>query len=210
MPESHDYRADSTASQPSLRHEALVTTREPQVAKHDLRIASDESGTRTHAATIIAPGRNCWRTARANRIAWLIDAAAYFSAFREAVKRARRSIFILAWDIDSRAVLVPDGSPDGWPATVGELLNRVVSERRGLHAYVLDWDYPVLYQTDREIATAYSLGWRTHRRLKFRMDGEHPVGGSHHQKLVVIDDAVAFVGGLDLTKLALGHARARS
>lgn len=33
-----------------------------------------------------------------------------------------------------------------------------------------------------------------------RFDGQHPVGASHHQKLVVIDDIVAFVGGLDLTK----------
>jgi phosphatidylserine/phosphatidylglycerophosphate/cardiolipin synthase-like enzyme/uncharacterized membrane protein YdjX (TVP38/TMEM64 family) len=43
------------------------------------------------------------------------------------------------------------------------------------------------------------LGWRTHRRLDFRLDGEHPLGASHHQKIVVVDDAVAFVGGLDLT-----------
>ncbi|MCZ7563465.1 MAG: VTT domain-containing protein [Burkholderiales bacterium] len=45
----------------------------------------------------------------------------------------------------------------------------------------------------------YTLGWRTHRRLHFHLDGRHPVGASHHQKIVVIDDALAFVGGLDLT-----------
>src|SRR3546814_9275858 len=26
-----------------------------------------------------------------------------------------------------------------------------------------------------------------------------PVGAAHHQKLVVVDDAIAFIGGLDLT-----------
>jgi uncharacterized membrane protein YdjX (TVP38/TMEM64 family) len=31
------------------------------------------------------------------------------------------------------------------------------------------------------------------------MDDRHPVGASHHQKIIVIDDAIAFVGGLDLT-----------
>jgi phosphatidylserine/phosphatidylglycerophosphate/cardiolipin synthase-like enzyme/uncharacterized membrane protein YdjX (TVP38/TMEM64 family) len=67
---------------------------------------------------------------------------------------------------------------------------------------VLDWDYVMLYQADRELLPSYSLGSRTHRRLRFELDGEHPVGGSHHQKIVVIDDSVAFVGGLDLT-----HAR---
>src|SRR5690606_25139494 len=30
-------------------------------------------------------------------------------------------------------------------------------------------------------------------------DDKHPLGSSHHQKVVVIDDEVAFVGGLDLT-----------
>jgi len=146
----------------------------------------------------VETGRNCWRKARVHRLAWLIDGQQYFCAFRDAVKRASHSIFILAWDIDSRTVLVPDAQHDGWPVTLGELLNSVVSRRRALRAFVLDWDYPMLYQTDREIAPSYTLGWRTHRRVKFRMDGEHPLGGSHHQKIVVIDDAVAFVGGLDL------------
>jgi len=47
---------------------------------------------------------------------------------------------------------------------------------------------------------AVKLGWRTHRRLAFCMDSAHPAGSCHHQKIVVIDDALAFVGGLDLTR----------
>jgi phospholipase D1/2 len=154
------------------------------------------------AQSLFVPGRNCWRLAHAQRAAWLIDGQAYFSAFREAAKRATSSIFIIAWDIDSRAVLAPGAPDDGWPATLGEFLDAVVSRRPGLRAYVLDWDYVMLYQADREFLPSYSLGTRTHRRLHFELDGEHPVGGSHHQKIVVIDDSVAFVGGLDLT-----HAR---
>jgi phospholipase D1/2 len=147
----------------------------------------------------VLPGRNCWRTARVGRLEWLIDGAAYFGAFREALLAATHSIFILGWDMDSRTEVVPGAVDDGWPTSLGPLLNSVVSRRRGLRAYVLDWDYPMLYQADRELAPTYALGWSTHRRVKFSMDGEHPVGGSHHQKIVVIDDTVAFVGGLDLT-----------
>ena len=42
----------------------------------------------------------------------------------------------------------------------------------------------------------YGLGWKPHRRVHFRYDNTHPTGGSHHQKIVVIDDAVAFNGGI--------------
>lgn len=45
----------------------------------------------------------------------------------------------------------------------------------------------------------YHLGLRTHRRVHFRLDDRHPVGASQHQKIAVIDDRIAFVGGLDLT-----------
>ena len=33
-----------------------------------------------------------------------------------------------------------------------------------------------------------------------RLDARHPVGASHHQKLLVVDDAVAFCGGADFTR----------
>ena len=46
----------------------------------------------------------------------------------------------------------------------------------------------------------YALNWKTHSRVRFYMDDKHPVGASQHQKIVVVDDAVAFSGGLDLRK----------
>ncbi len=149
---------------------------------------------------ILVPGRNCWRIEGAARVALLVDGDAYFRAFREAVKRARRSIFVVGWDVDSRTDLLPAGDRDEWPRALGDFLDAVVKARRRLHAYVLDWDFAMLYALDREVLPIYKFDWRTHRRLHFHLDAEHPVGASHHQKIVVIDDKLAFVGGLDLTK----------
>lgn len=150
---------------------------------------------------ILKPGYNCWRVARARRVAFLIDAAAYFRAFRAAAARTRRNLLMVGWDIDSRVRLVRDETlHDGLPDTLCEFLNAVVSRPHGPHAFVLMWDFAMLYALDREWLPLYKLNWRTHRRLHFRMDGEHPPGGSHHQKVVVIDDRLAFVGGLDLTR----------
>jgi phosphatidylserine/phosphatidylglycerophosphate/cardiolipin synthase-like enzyme/uncharacterized membrane protein YdjX (TVP38/TMEM64 family) len=130
----------------------------------------------------------------------LIDGAAYFAAFRAAAKRARHSIFVVGWDVDSRTKLVREGPADGLPTELGPFLDALVRRRKGLGVFLLDWDFAMLYAADRELLPIYKLGWRTHRRLRFHLDDQHPVGASHHQKLVVIDDSLAFVGGLDLTK----------
>ena len=152
------------------------------------------------SGSLLQPGRNCWRIERARRFALLVDADAYFRAVRAAIRNARHSIFILSWDIDSRMRLVPEGANDGYPEALGEFLQAVVAANPGLRAYVLNWDFAMLYALEREWLPVYKLDWRTHRRLAFRMDAHHPLGASHHQKVVVVDDSVAFVGGLDLTR----------
>ncbi len=43
------------------------------------------------------------------------------------------------------------------------------------------------------------LRWKAHPRITLRLDGAHPPAGSHHQKIVVIDDCIAFCGGIDIT-----------
>ncbi|MGQ0522260.1 MAG: VTT domain-containing protein [Betaproteobacteria bacterium] len=149
---------------------------------------------------VLAPGRNCWRIERAQRMRFLVDGEEYFTALRRAIPRAQRTIFILGWDIDSRVRLMPDGANDGLPEELCEFLNAVVSRRRGLRAYILSWDFAMLFALEREWLPVYKLDWRTHRRLSFRLDARHPLGASHHQKVVVIDDALAFVGGFDLTQ----------
>lgn len=148
---------------------------------------------------LLTPGRNCWRIERAHRFALLIDADAYFRALRRALVQARHSIFILSWDIDSRMRLIPTGANDGFPEPLGDFLNALVARRTSLRAYVLNWDFIMLYQLDREWLPVLKLGWKTHPRLEFRLDSAHPAGACHHQKVVVIDDRLAFVGGLDPT-----------
>jgi phospholipase D1/2 len=147
--------------------------------------------------SILSAGRNCWRVARASRAAVLIDGAAYFAAFRDAARRARRSILIAGWDVDSRTDLAPQGADDGLPRRLGDFLDALVRRRRELQVYVLGWDFAMLYALEREFLPVYSFGWRTHRRLHYHLDDRHPPGGSHHQKIAVVDDALAFVGGID-------------
>ncbi|MGH8666546.1 MAG: VTT domain-containing protein [Burkholderiales bacterium] len=141
---------------------------------------------------------NCCAAGHADRIAFLIDGAAYYRAFMQAARKARRSILIVGWDFDSRTAL--DVDAQSRPSIfLGEFLNELARARRTLHIRILEWDYPVIFGVDRELSPLYGLNWKPHRRVHFRFDDTHPLAGSHHQKIVVIDDRVAFVGGLDLT-----------
>lgn len=149
---------------------------------------------------VLRPGHNCWRTAHADRLAFLIDGERYFRELRRAIANARHSVLILSWDIDSRLELVPGGADDGLPEPLGELLDAVVRRRRSLRVHVLSWDYAMLFALEREWLQDVRLDLNTHRRLAFRLDDAHPIGASHHQKLVVIDDRLAFIGGIDLTR----------
>ena len=145
------------------------------------------------------PGQNCWRVAHASRAAFLVDASAYFEAFAQAVENAQRSIFILAWDVHSRTRLRPDQPPGRYPDEFRPFLDALVRERRDLHVYILSWDFNLVYAFERERLPGVKLGWKTHRRIQFCLDNRHPICASQHQKIVVVDDAIAFSGGLDLT-----------
>ncbi|MBI3126857.1 MAG: VTT domain-containing protein [Candidatus Tectomicrobia bacterium] len=137
----------------------------------------------------------------ASRVAFLVDAAAYFSAFASAVRRASRSILICGWDINSQVELLRNGEDNGgFPSRVGPFLDAVVARNPDLHAHILTWDFAMLYALDREFFPVFRLDWSTHRRIHFQLDGTHCLGACHHQKIVVIDDAVAFVGGIDLAQ----------
>jgi phospholipase D1/2 len=147
---------------------------------------------------ILTEGRNCWRVTRAQRAAFLIDGAAYFAAFAAAAEQAQESIFIVGWDVDSRVRLMPDAEQGALPVELGRFLNTLVSRRRRLQVYILSWDFAMVFALEREPLPMLKLGWWTHRRVHFHLDGQHPVWASHHQKIVVVDDAIAFVGGMDL------------
>jgi phospholipase D1/2 len=151
--------------------------------------------------SFLQPKHNVWRIERANRAAVLIDAAAFFEAVRGACLKAERSIVVVGWDIDSRTRLVgADGKPaDGLSSTFADFLSDLVRTRPDLHVHLLLWDYSLLYAGERELLPRLSLGWRTPERVTLCIDDSVPFGSSQHQKIVVVDDAVAFSGGLDLT-----------
>lgn len=142
-----------------------------------------------------------WRVETASRATLLRDAAPYFGALREAMLKARRRITIVGWDIDSRTPLFgPSGTvDDDYPLHLGAFLSALVEDRPDLHVQVLLWDYSMLFSAEREFFSSLVLGWATPDRIDFCLDDQIPFGSAHHQKIAVIDDTIAFAGGIDLT-----------
>jgi phospholipase D1/2 len=135
-----------------------------------------------------------WRIEEAGRVALLIDGAAYFAALARAMEGARRSITILGWDIRSSLLLEPGSSAE----TLAERFARLLEANPELHIRILIWDWPLVMNVEREFLPQWRIA-PFHDRLTFVFDDEIPAGGAHHEKLVVIDGSLAFVGGIDLT-----------
>jgi phosphatidylserine/phosphatidylglycerophosphate/cardiolipin synthase-like enzyme/uncharacterized membrane protein YdjX (TVP38/TMEM64 family) len=146
-------------------------------------------------SSLLQEDATCWRLTRARRVALLIDGAAYFEALRQALLKARHSVLILGWDINSEISLDPKG--DGAP--LREFLNRLLKERRQLQIRLLIWDWAFFFGLDRQLLPQLRFGLLASRRLSFMFDGDHPPGACQHEKIVVIDGELAFCGGIDLT-----------
>lgn len=151
-------------------------------------------------AVALEPGRNCYRLETAERLAVLLDGEAYFTALRESLIRARRRIIIVGWDLHSRVQLVRSGQDDELPTALGELLVALLKRNEDLQVHLLLWDWAPIYALEREPLFFGNDPWDRHERLHFRTDDAHPLGASHHQKIVSIDGRVAWCGGLDLGK----------
>ena len=151
---------------------------------------------------LLRDGDNCWRTDRADALAFLVDGAEYFAAVKAAFLQARRSIWILAWVFDPLTRLEPDRiERSGDPATpdrLGLLLRRIAALNPALDVRVLAWDMPFPLNASQGFAPERAVAEFIGSRVRFRLDNSLPNSACHHQKLVVIDGRVAFVSGGDL------------
>jgi phosphatidylserine/phosphatidylglycerophosphate/cardiolipin synthase-like enzyme len=148
---------------------------------------------------VLVPGRTCWRIEPADRFALIIDASEYFRQAKAAMLKAGHRIMLIGWDFDVRIQFEPREQTLEGPNRLGDFLSWLPRTRPGLRIYMLKWDLGVIQSLGRGMAPIFIHNWMTSKRLRFKLDGVHPAGAAHHQKIVVIDDALAFCGGIDMT-----------
>ena len=149
-------------------------------------------------AKILEPGATCWRIERARRIAFLVDGQDYFGAVRLVLAKAQRSVLLLGWSFDPRTRLQPDGMERGDEADgIGQVLLDLARLRPGIDIRVLIWKSALPIAASQEFFPHRARAWFADTPVQFRLDDATPLAGCHHQKVVVVDDAVAFCGGAD-------------
>lgn len=146
-----------------------------------------------------------WRAAT-GRLAPLIDGVEYFPAVRRAMAAAQRQILILGWELHSEIDLVRGDEAaqikerEDLPIRLADLLEALVEARPELEVHLLVWEGASLFALERQFVPRMKRPWDRHPRIRLVWDRDTPALGSHHQKLVVVDDRVAFAGGMDLTQ----------
>jgi len=153
-----------------------------------------------HAAELDAPAGG-WAASAAparagNEVELLVDGSEALPRIADAIASAQRSVWVAGWFFTPEFDLGHDGR-----AKLHDLLAGV-AERADVR--VLAWagaPLPLFHPDRREVRECRDRLLRD-AALKMALDSRERPMHCHHEKLVIVDGEVAFVGGIDLTSYA--------
>jgi phospholipase D1/2 len=138
-----------------------------------------------------------------NDVDFYVTGEEYFQAVASAIASATKSIYIAGWQVNFDVELAGGKTLFQW-------LEKAIDAKPALRIFVMPWLSPKVGVDTGDFETMLAV---------FQLNAGHPpparafalpaiaqsdmsgglgIGFSHHQKLVVIDDRRAFVGGIDL------------
>jgi phosphatidylserine/phosphatidylglycerophosphate/cardiolipin synthase-like enzyme len=147
-----------------------------------------------------AEGSGWWSTRApvrpGNRLEVLIDGTAALAAMESAIRAARRSVHIAGWHAS------PDFELTRGPGAV-PLRDLLAGVSQRVPVRLLLWAGPPLplFQPTRALVSKARDEFVRDSRVQCALDRRERTMHCHHEKIVVIDDTLAFVGGIDLTAL---------
>jgi phosphatidylserine/phosphatidylglycerophosphate/cardiolipin synthase-like enzyme len=176
---------------------AVGDTLERAMVWHHLRrlrrhghLAALAPGTEGLWATQATPPRD------GNSLEVLIDGENALPAMAEAIRGAERHVHICSWNLQ------PDFDPGPRKSTPVRDLLAETAER--VPVRVIVWagaPVPVFKPRRSDVKAAREQLVRG-TKIQVQLDAHARMLHCHHEKIVIVDDAVAFVGGIDLTALA--------
>lgn len=148
---------------------------------------------------LLEPETTCWRRETSSRAALLIDMADYFDAAMLAMSRARRSIHLLNWAFEPDTLFHPKPGGGGPPGDrIANFLKRMANDNPELDVRILCWKSAMPVAATQHFFPLVDRADFAHSKVRFVLDGKLPLGACHHQKMIIVDDAVGFCGGGDI------------
>ncbi|MBN8552944.1 MAG: phospholipase [Caulobacterales bacterium] len=144
-------------------------------------------------------GRNCSFVEHADRVAVLVENDLYFSVVEEVLERAERSVLLIGWQFDPRTQLDPINPPHGPDGQIGYQMRRLVRTKPDLKIRILVWNSPLPIAASQGMFPQRAIQWFDTNPVDLRLVKPLSVGASHHQKILVIDDKLAFCSGGDIS-----------
>ncbi|CAO3592700.1 unnamed protein product [Absidia cylindrospora] len=158
------------------------------------KVQTDSPWVRTHRFGSFAPVRHN------AKVKWFVDAENHFNAVAEAILSAKSEIYIADWWLSPELYLrrPPSENED---FRLDRLLQR--KAREGVMIYIVVYKEMSLALT---IDSAHTKQWlqNLHPNIIVQRHPDHTsidnnvLFWSHHEKIVVVDNRLAFIGGLDL------------
>ena len=156
---------------------------------------------RTQTMTrLLVPGLTCAQVIPAPRGGVLVDGHDFYRAVYDACCKAEKSIVMAGWQFESNVQLVvgKDAECCEHPTELVAFLRSLCEQRPELEVHILAWDASPIFTFEREPLQRLFFSTRGHKRIHYKVDNAHPFGASQHQKLIVVDRSIAFVGGMDV------------
>ena len=146
------------------------------------------------------------------RAKWFIDGANYFSYLLEQLKQARETVHITDWFLSPPVALK---RPINYNQFIGEKndykknltfenASRLMDilyllAKKGVHIYILlFYEIKLALPLNSSYTKATLMDLHPNIKVTRYPKGSTSILWSHHEKLVIIDQQIAFVGGLDL------------
>jgi phosphatidylserine/phosphatidylglycerophosphate/cardiolipin synthase-like enzyme len=154
-----------------------------------------------HATSIDPPDDGLWAAGDppprpGNGLEVLVDGEEALSEIDRAIRGARRHVHIAGWSVTPHFALTR-GEP---PVVLRELLADT-AERVPVRVLMWAGAPPHTFAPDRATARDARDALTRGTKVRAACDARSRMLHCHHEKLVIVDDEVAFVGGIDLTLL---------
>src|SRR5436190_3668987 len=134
-----------------------------------------------------------------NRVTPLVDGERYFAALAEALAQAQAYVYVTGWCLTPP---IPFARREAQEMAQSQLLTLLSATALRVPVRILLWSgAPLLIQptTRRVKAAQQAIAEHCHGDIQCRLDHSAHISHCHHQKAIVIDGRIAFVGGMDLT-----------